>query len=586
MPAPARAECGQKIAANFVLANDLTCTGDGLVVAADGITLDLGGKLLKGPGMGPQTWPAPQLDSVGVRVDGKRGVTVRNGRISEFSTGVYFVKVTGSVIADVASDKSRFGLYVHNSDGNAIRGNEVAANIYGLHLQNANDTLVEKNKLVHQTYNSPGGYGIYLFASQRNRIVENSIQDNVNWGIWFSEARGNLIFHNNVLGNRPQVSDNTGENTWHDEATKQGNFWGDYPGRDGNGDGIGDSPYVILGPGGVVDPYPFVKVDGWKTKTTPTIDTYQPAVASGPRPVQLVALAGRSVLTATPRDASASPLDVRGSAIALGADQRTVFALDGRVVHGIDARSGASTTEVELTIDANVLAANRDGYRVIAMGTSAAELVPVGDAPGADDSDYGASYGALRELHQYEGEPRALAASYKYNQIFVATPRGIDLFYLGAGRYGRYHGGRVAYTIPLSGPAGAMTMNGSGTRIYAVAQGAGLVEVVDTEQYTVVQRIQLGTEATALAVDTREGMLFAGTSDGILAVDLRSGEIQRRVPLPGRAVDAAVSPNGDELYVALDAGRLGIAVLATEDLRIINVVSLDAAPTRLLVAVY
>src|SRR5687767_7012483 len=85
--APQSAQCGQRITADFVLANDLKCNGDAFVINADNVTLDLGGRTITGPGMGPQTWPQPQLDSVGVRTGGHVNVTVRNGTISEFSTG-------------------------------------------------------------------------------------------------------------------------------------------------------------------------------------------------------------------------------------------------------------------------------------------------------------------------------------------------------------------------------------------------------------------------------------------------------------------------------------------------------------------
>jgi len=48
-----------------------------------------------------------------------------------------------SVIEDVTSVRSRFGLYVHQADGNTVRRNVVEKNIYGLHLQEANDNVVE-----------------------------------------------------------------------------------------------------------------------------------------------------------------------------------------------------------------------------------------------------------------------------------------------------------------------------------------------------------------------------------------------------------------------------------------------------------
>jgi len=61
-----------RVTESFTLANDLTCTGDGMVVVSDNITVDLGGHTLTGPGMGPQTWPLPHLDSVGVATERRR----------------------------------------------------------------------------------------------------------------------------------------------------------------------------------------------------------------------------------------------------------------------------------------------------------------------------------------------------------------------------------------------------------------------------------------------------------------------------------------------------------------------------------
>src|SRR5256884_9965255 len=172
--------CAMRVSESFTLSNDMTCQGDGMVIHVDNIAVDLGGHTLSGPGMGPQTWPLPQLDTVGVRVGGHTGVTIRNGKTIGFSTGIYFIDMESSTIENVTTQKNRFGFYIHASKKITVRGSDVEFNIYGLHLQNSDDSLLRGNLLARQTYNSPGGYGLYMYASKGNRVIENTIDSNIN----------------------------------------------------------------------------------------------------------------------------------------------------------------------------------------------------------------------------------------------------------------------------------------------------------------------------------------------------------------------------------------------------------------------
>jgi parallel beta-helix repeat protein len=565
---PAReATCAMRVTASFTVANDLSCQGDGLVIAADNVTVDLGGHTLTGPGMGPQTWPLPQLDSVGVRVSGRTGVTIRNGKTVAFSTGIYFVDTTASTIDDVTTQHNRFGFYIHNSAHNTVKASDVQFNIYGLHLQSSDDNLLQGNLLARQTYNSPGGYGLYMYSSKGNRVVENTIDSNINWGIWFSDAKENAIFHNNVIGNNPQVSDNTeGSNVWYDAQTKEGNWWADYKGKDNDNDGIGDTPYPILGPGGMVDPYPFVAKDGWKTKRRATIDHYEPATARPPRGVTIVALVGGAVKTMRPDSSEPGDLLARDSQnvsqIALGTDERTVYSYTDRFVVAQDVVTGAAKTKQTVTVD-GVVAANRDGHSLMIVGRNGVEQL---------DTETGQA-----EYFAYHGSPEMLAPSYKHNHVFVATPRGIDLLYLNLG-------GRTPYTIPLDGAPAAMVMAGSGTRIYVGIEGQRVIDVVDTEQYAVVDRIATDVGATSLAISPREDVLYIGSQSGVEAIRIRDRAVLASARFLGSVVDLGVSPNGDQLFVALAGLSHGIAVVDAPDLRVAHVIELDKDPSRILVA--
>ena len=554
-----------RVTESFTLANDLTCTGDGMVVVSDNITVDLGGHTLTGPGMGPQTWPLPQLDSVGVRVGGHTGVTIRDGKTTAFSTGIYFIDMVSSSIEGVTTLRNRFGFYIHASQKITVKDSDVEFNIYGLHLQNSDDCVLTNNLLARQTYNSPGGYGLYLYASSRNRVTDNTIDSNINWGIWFSDAKENVIFHNNVVGNNPPVSDNTeGSNVWYDKQTKEGNWWADYKGKDADNDSIGDTPYPILGPGGMVDPYPFVAKDGWKTKRRSTIDHYEPAAARPPRGVTVVALAGGSAYTARPGDDRATLRIPDVSQIAMGTDERTLYAASGKTVTAEDVVTGETRDRTTYAVD-GIVAANRDGHSVLVVGPQGAEQ---------RDLTTGQS-----EFFDYHGNPESLAPSYKHNHVFVATPRGIDLLYLNLG-------GRTPYTIPLDGPPSAMVMAESGTRIYAAISGQRLIDVVDTEQYAVVDRIATDVVPTALAISPREDILYVGSANGAEAVTIRDRSVVATAAFLGSVVDLAVSPNGDQLYVALAGLSHAIAVLDAPHLRVAHVIELDNDPSRILVASY
>src|SRR3989442_1173962 len=168
------------------------------VVAADGITVDLGGHTVTGPGKGQRNWPNPNLDSVGVKLQGRSQVTVRNGSISAFSTGILLDKSQQILVDGITSSLSYYGIYLNESTTSIVKNLKIRRNTYGLHLQKSNDNQVLDSEMSNQQYSSPGGYGCYFFNSQRNRLVGNTIASNLNWGIWFSDSKQNVIFHNNA----------------------------------------------------------------------------------------------------------------------------------------------------------------------------------------------------------------------------------------------------------------------------------------------------------------------------------------------------------------------------------------------------
>ena len=253
--------CGTVITQDATLRQDLTCPRDGLTIVRDGVRLDLGGKTLRGPGLGAWTWPQPQLSSVGIRVTAKN-VVIRNGRVENFGTAIFLNQAPGARVEGVQADQSFYGIYLREANGTVVTRSTVRENVYGLHIAQSHDNLVDANTISLSYYRSPGGYGIFMVQSTRNVIRRNQIVDNANQGFWLVDCRDNRIYHNTIAGNSPNALDDTGAGLWHSPELRQGNFWADYRGQDANGDGIGDTPYQLSGKG--EDPYPVMRREGWR----------------------------------------------------------------------------------------------------------------------------------------------------------------------------------------------------------------------------------------------------------------------------------------------------------------------------------
>lgn len=188
-PVPTTVTCGQVLTQSTRVTNDLTdCQNDGLVIGANGITLDLGGSVIDGIGQG-----------VGIRNDGFDAVTIRNGTVQEFDYGVQLGANTAlGIVADLTLRlHQEAGAYLNNADdgtnGNQVRDNSFAGNAAGIVLENGTQgALVQRN-----TVAGSAREGIRVLSSTGNRFEENSITGSSESGIMLDLASGN----NSLVGN-------------------------------------------------------------------------------------------------------------------------------------------------------------------------------------------------------------------------------------------------------------------------------------------------------------------------------------------------------------------------------------------------
>ncbi len=217
--------CGQTITQNTVLDSNVgPCSGDGIIIGADNITLDLNGFTVFGTS-------APN-EGAGILLVGRTGVTIRNGTVTLFDAGVAIVGGSGNTVTRIravdnfgtrASDfGDGIGLYASSNNrivGNVARHNGVYDGI-GL-VGNSDNNLVESNAVQDNNVESSAtlvedmGIRVEGPGAGNNTVRNNSVTGNGLDGIIVFPFAGNT--NNVVQGNVTRA------NGFHNKAHRTGN---------------------------------------------------------------------------------------------------------------------------------------------------------------------------------------------------------------------------------------------------------------------------------------------------------------------------------------------------------------------------
>jgi nitrous oxidase accessory protein NosD len=191
-PAPAGAAavaCGTTVTTSVTLHADLACTGPGLIVDADHVTVDLNRHRIAGAGAGE-----------GISSAGHHGVTIRNGPIEGFATGVRFSSQADSRILRVTVTGNQAGIFSLLGTGIVVGGSRVAANGLGIGAGGGAGMVIEKSTV---TANEAGL--VFAGSSNANTVRENVISSNQT-GVTFSESDRSTLGGNRIVENGTGVS--------------------------------------------------------------------------------------------------------------------------------------------------------------------------------------------------------------------------------------------------------------------------------------------------------------------------------------------------------------------------------------------
>ena len=184
-------------------------------------------------------------------------VTVRNFNVKGFENGISVFGYWGNIISGVVIAGNNvttnylgvtFASYYTYSD-NVIIENNITENYVGIDISMANEGGKTKGNLIIKNYVANNTFGMVFYWKSSESYWYGSAGELQYSNVW---DMNNTVFNNNFVNNsqnvqkssyNPYIQTPACSNVW--DSNRTGNFWSDYNGTDADGDGLGDTPYVI-----------------------------------------------------------------------------------------------------------------------------------------------------------------------------------------------------------------------------------------------------------------------------------------------------------------------------------------------------
>jgi parallel beta-helix repeat protein len=200
------ASCGQVITRDVILLKDIECPGVGMIVGADGITINLNNHRLS-LANNSDTSRIPQIEEIGVLVPGQKNITIRGpGVIMGFDKAIEFAGSGRGYVLDLKLTDNNIGLSLKASDEITVYRSFIEGNTIGIASQSSKEGLIMSNQISENT-----NEGIVVMDSNYFIIGANSLIGNGNIGLFLDVSSfNNTISSNNILNHAVDISNADG----------------------------------------------------------------------------------------------------------------------------------------------------------------------------------------------------------------------------------------------------------------------------------------------------------------------------------------------------------------------------------------
>jgi parallel beta-helix repeat protein len=205
--------CGDTVTGDTTLDSDLVdCPGNGIVIGADDVTLDLNGHTIDGDGV----LGCDEFYACDFGVDntaGHDGVTIENGSIRDFATAVFVLDASHNRLRRLSSSHNILGgMLIIASPGTRIEDNSISANGLttdqaGLIVFDSSEIRIERNSVFDN-----GDIGMFLVGLDDSRVDRNAVSGNPETGIGL-DGNGDEVSRNRVVQNGEGITVGGDDNT-------------------------------------------------------------------------------------------------------------------------------------------------------------------------------------------------------------------------------------------------------------------------------------------------------------------------------------------------------------------------------------